>query len=457
MIFAFLFGLSMDYEVFILARAYPEPRGSESARGGEAVSTRGGTHAVSPRRGSATNTTGPRGVIRRRPFVYRGMATSSTLPAPAEAGPDTRPAGGATIRPLERVDLPSVAALFRESFRAGPPHTDEALAEFFGRTLLDQPWADPEIPSLVAVGEQGRPVGFVAAEVRRMSLGGQALRFAWAAHTAVAPAARRSAVGVLLMQRLLEGPQDATLGDSASPLMEQMWLRLGGRRLDLKAIHWVRVFRPASVAAHVAAPARPRLRRGMRRLAGRLDALIPPPAQRAIAPPPAPGLEEPLTPTAMLEGMPRVARRLDLCPAYDEAYLQWLFAEMPRVRSRGEPVARLVRNERGRPIGWFIYYLRPGWRSEVLQVAATGERDLGCVIDHLLAHAYAHGSAAVRGRLEPGMLQAVAGRRCLLWHRGGTLVHARDPGVLAATRSDRALITRLEGDPWLDRLVEVTP
>jgi hypothetical protein len=385
------------------------------------------------------------------------MAQSSTLLAPHGCTPVADLAGGATIRPLERADLPSVAALFRETFEVGPRRTEPALAAFFERTLLDQPWADPEIPPLVAVDDRGRPVGFVAAEVRRMRLDGRMLRFVWAAHTAVAPEARRGAAGVLLMRRLLEGPQDASLGDSASPLMAEMWLRLGGRRIDLKAIHWVRVFRPASVAAHLVTPGRPRLRSGLRTLAGRLDGLIPPGARAALAPPPAAAAEEPLTPALMLEHVPRVTRRLDLRPAYDEQFLEWLFRELRRVKGRGELVARLVRNERSRPIGWYVYYLRPGWRSEVLQVAASGERDLGSVLDHLLAHAYAHGSAAVRGRLEPGMLQAVTSRRCLLWYRGGTLVHARDPGLLAAIESNRALITRFEGDPWLDRLVDVTP
>ena len=379
------------------------------------------------------------------------MAQPTTLPAPPGGTPATELAGGATIRPLERADLRSVAALFRETFQVGPRRTEPALAAFFERTLLDQPWADPEIRPLVAVDDRGLPVGFVAAEVRRMRLDGRTLRFVWAAHTAVAPAARRSAVGVLLMRRLLEGPQDATLGDSASPLMAQMWMRLGGQRVDLKAIHWVRVFRPASVAAHLVATGRPRLRSGMRRLAGGFDELVPP----VFAPPPASGVEEPLTPALMLENVPRVTRRLDLRPAYDEQFLEWLFGELRRVKGRGELVARLVRNERARPIGWYVYYLRPGWRSEVLQVVASGERDLGSVLDHLLAHAYAHGSAAVRGRLEPGMLQAVTQRRCLLWYRGGTLVHTRDPNLLAAIESNSALITRLEGDPWLDRLVDV--
>jgi len=357
---------------------------------------------------------------------------------------------------MERADLPSIAALVRETLQVGARGGEPALAGFLRRTLIDQPWADPEIPSLVAV-EEGAIIGFTAAEVRRMRLGGRTMRFAWAAHSAVAPTARTRAVGFVLMRKLLEGPQDATLGDGASPLMEQMWLRLGGQRLDLKGIHWVRVFRPASVAAHLVAPRRTRLRAGMRLLAGGLDDLTLSLAGAVIAPRRPRAAEEPLTSRAIVEALPRVGRRLSLHPDYDEGFLDWLFGELRRVKGRGELVAQLVRDARGRSLGWYVYFLRPGWRSEVLQVAASGERTLGTVLDHLLAHAYAHGSAAVRGRLEPGMLEAVARRRCLLWHRGAAVAHARDPRVLAAIERPDALVSRLDGDPWADTLVDAIP
>ena len=359
------------------------------------------------------------------------------------------------IRPVEAADLDAVAKLVRECLRACAPGSEPSLAAFLRRTLIEQPWADPEIHSLVA-DEDGHIVGFVGAEVRRVRLGDRAMRFAWAAHSVVAPAARARAVGFALTQRLLDGPQDATLGDSASPLVEQMWLRLGARRLELKGIHWVRVFRPASVAAHVVAPRRTRARAGTRRLAAWLDDLTSPLGRAALGPRSAMAAEEELTPWAIVDAMPRVGRRLGLLPHYDEAFLTWLFDELPRAKDRGELVARLVRDARGRPLGWYVYFLRRGWRSEVLQVAASGERALGTVFDQLLAHAYAHGSAAVRGRLEPGMLGVVAERRCLLWHRGAAVAHSSDPGVLDAIERPDALVSRLDGDPWVDTLVDAS-
>ena len=74
---------------------------------------------------------------------------------------------------------------------------------------------------------------------------------------------------------------------------------------------------------------------------------------------------------------------------------------------------------------------------------AARDRAIGAVVDHLLWHAHEHGAGALRGRLEPGLVQEVARRRCLLWHRGGTLVYSRDRD-LAQRVADEAILTRLE-------------
>jgi hypothetical protein len=123
-------------------------------------------------------------------------------------------------------------------------------------------------------------------------------------------------------------------------------------------------------------------------------------------------------------------------------------ADTPR---RGRLVAHLVRNDRGRVLGWYVYYLRRGWRSEVLQVAGA-QRDVGAVVEHLLWHGREHGAGALRGRLEPGLVPEVARRRCLLWHRGGTLVHSRDR-ALARRVADQAMLTRLDTDWFGDAIV----
>jgi hypothetical protein len=77
------------------------------------------------------------------------MPNSGVLPK----RPSTTPVSGMSVRALERADLPAVAAFVRETFRLGPRRTEPALPDFLARTLIEQSWADPEIPSPVASDE----------------------------------------------------------------------------------------------------------------------------------------------------------------------------------------------------------------------------------------------------------------------------------------------------------------
>jgi hypothetical protein len=359
----------------------------------------------------------------------------------------------AEIRALERADLPEASALFERVMDVGTRRPASATAEFLGRTLFDAPWADPDLPSLVAVDKRGRIVGFIGAEVRRMRFGERVIRAVWCQHFVTDPAARHLGAGALLLRRMLGGTQDATFTDNASDVVRQMWVRLGGDVLHLKGIHWVRVFRPWHVAASLArAPARPRLRAALSRLPRPLDAATDATAGRFLRPAPVDAASAPLTPRTLLEVLPDVAKRLVLHSDYDEPFLEWLFGELVGVERRGRLVAQLVEAPAGQPLGWYLYYLRQGGRSEVLQVAAD-ERDVGRVLDHLLDHAYAHGSAALRGRLEPGLEEPSVRRRSLLWYRGGALIHSRDPELVRAVHSEKSLVTRLEGEWWGDTLI----
>lgn len=360
----------------------------------------------------------------------------------------------AEVRALERGDLREAAALFELVMGSDAERRpNPALAEFFERTLFDSPWADAELPSLVAIDESKRLVGFIGAEVRRMRFRNRGVRMVWCQHFVVDPAARHLGTGAPLLRRMLQGAQDATLTDNASDVVTQMWTGLGGRVLHLKGVHWVRLFRPWRIAARLAGErARPRLRTALGGVARALDAATATAGRRYLEPPPSADTVMALDPRLLLEALPTVGKRLTLYPDYDAEFLEWLFAELVKVERRGRLVAQLVRAPGGRTLGWYLYYLRPGWRSEVLQVAAR-RNEAGRVVDHLLGHAHAHGSAAVRGRLEPDLVDALVRRRCLLWHRGGTLVHSRDPELLLSIHSEDALVTRLEGEWWGDTLI----
>src|ERR671910_352237 len=76
-----------------------------------------------------------------------------------------------------------------------------------------------------------RVMGMIGVETRRLRLDDRVVRVASAGFLAVVPQARSSATGVLLLRRLLGGPQDLTVTDTASELVEKIWLRLGGNRV----------------------------------------------------------------------------------------------------------------------------------------------------------------------------------------------------------------------------------
>jgi hypothetical protein len=350
------------------------------------------------------------------------------------------------IRPLDRDDLHQAAVLFRKVLQPDSQHGADAFAEFLGRTLLDSPTADPEVPSLVAADDEGRIIGLIGTEVRPMRLGDRPVRLVISEHWAVDPDIPTAGLGAWLLQRVLAGPQDGTFTDTANESTQTMWERLGGETIHLQCITWTRVFRPFGLAAALAA---------RRASGGRTDVLarasqpLDAVAGRALGVEPADEDGEPLTAAGLVAAVPVVGERLGLLPDYDETFAQWLLEELDRVRADGRAVHRLVKDAAGRPCGWYVYWLRPGDRSEVLQIAADG-RHVDRVLDHLLWHAYSNGSAALVGRLEPRLLEPVRRRRCILRMGERSLFHSRDPGVLDKVRSGDTLLSRFDGE-WPSR------
>jgi hypothetical protein len=354
------------------------------------------------------------------------------------------------IRPLARADVPEVAKLYELVVRSGRPDPPPGLAAYFERTLLDQPWADPGIPSLVHTDAEGEIVAFQGSSVRRARFDGRPIRIACAGQLVAHPDARHHAVGALLVRAYLGGPQDLTITDGATDQMRRIWTLLGGEMAHLHCIAWTRVLRPWRFTAGRLVRARAHRSRSRRFLSTTVLDAATTRLVKFLSPPSAPDTRaEPLTPSVLLEHLPLIADRLRLCVAYDQPYLEWLFGELAAVSTRGTLIAHLIREPGGeRALGWYIYYLLPGGTSQLLQVAAA-DRDIGQVIDHLLHHAWEGGAAAVKGRVEPRLLEPLARRRCLMSFAGEALVHSRDQEILGAIASGRSLLTRLDGEWWM--------
>lgn len=354
------------------------------------------------------------------------------------------------IRPLTRTDLPAVASLYERAARSGGTVPAAPLADYLARLCLDAPWVDPELPSLVSEQGDGRIVGFLGSYPRRLRLDGRALRVGCSGHLVADPST--PGVGALLTRTYLRGPQDLTITDGATDLMRRMWRTLRGRVRTAPSFGWYRVLRPTSALAALLGD-RGRTVPGPLRTAGAgVDALARRVPRIGARPAPAPDPEltaEPLTVDALLEQVAAAPRHWRLHPDYDATYLTALFAELDAVApARGEVVRHLVRGRGGRVLGWYVAFAPPGGIVQVQQLAAVGP-DPGPVLDHLVADADARGAAAVAGRLEPSLAEAVRARRCVVRPAAWALVDSEDTGVLAALDADDTLLTRMDGEWWM--------
>jgi hypothetical protein len=360
------------------------------------------------------------------------------------------------IRPLKRDDIPQVASLYESISRSGSGTAPRGLAGYFERTLLDHPWADPQIPSLVYLDGQGTVKGFIGSHVRRLSLEGEPIRMACSGQLMSDPAVRSQAAGALLLRRFFAGPQDLTMSDGATEATRRMWRGLGGNVGHLGSITWVRPFNWSSVGdralerfgmAAWSPLVRPALS-AVQVVTNRVPAI----SLRVAGPP---TRAEDLTPQAVLEHLPSVTRHRRLHPDYDERFLAWLFHEMAAVRSRGELVKRLVRDQEDRVLGWYVAYLQRRGLSQVMQIAAK-ESDAAAVLDQLFHDAQSAGVAALVGQFEPSLLEALSqrSRRCFLHLSANFLVHSHNPEVINPILLGQAMITRMDGERWMGHHLE---
>ena len=268
------------------------------------------------------------------------------------------------------------------------------------RVVVDDPWADPEIPSLVHEDADGRIVGFIAASTRRMRLDGRPVRMAVSSNLVAHPDWRSRGVGVLLNRKLLAGPQELTVADRANDDSRALWMGLGGQELVGSSVSWWRILRPGATAGALADGAVPASPAAHAWPACTLDALAARLARFGPPPPPDPdGTTEVLTPEVLAEQIEQAAA------AAAAAGLRRGVGHVGLRRARPADRSRQARRPAGaRPAAGASWAGSstccprtgsPRWCRSV----ATG--DPAPVLDHLVRTAHDAGAAAVQGRLEP--------------------------------------------------------
>ncbi len=351
----------------------------------------------------------------------------------------------ASIRPLTRADLPAVAALMEARF---PGWTEGE--SFLAETLLDHPWADPELPSFVAVDDGEELIGFIGAQARRMRLDERRLRAVCASHLVVSDDQRAGVQGALLLRRLLSGAQDLTFTDSATDRVLQMWERFGGHMDHARSYDFMVVLRPGRwLGAIIRAGVRRRVVTSGLAPVGALPIQAAGPrllrfASHDLLLPdlPADVDGEPASAASIVEHLPAITRDVRLRVDYDQEYLDHLLALIER--SAGPPVCRIVR--RGdTPIGCYVYVPRPGGLARLLYFAApTAETD--AVLGELVEHARGEGASVLAGRAEPNLHEPLRRRLAVFGAAGRTMIHAQEPEISSLLATSSSLLTHLDGE-----------
>jgi len=79
-------------------------------------------------------------------------------------------------------------------------------------------------------------------------------------------------------------------------------------------------------------------------------------------------------------------------------------------------------------------------------MAAPGMERL--VLERLLANAHARGLAAIRGRTQPALLDAMLDRKFAFLHASSTVFHSSRPELADAAMQGRAFLNGLSGESW---------
>lgn len=340
------------------------------------------------------------------------------------------------IRSLSEGDLPAVEGLLD---RFLPDWGGDRA--FLEATVLRHPWAEEELTSLVAYGDDGELVGFIGAQVRRMRFGERELRGICCSHLVVAPDRRVGAAGALLLGRLLSGEQDLTWSDSATEIVARMWRTFGGELDHSRACDWMLVLRPAGWLGSWVKPALERKRIGRE--------LVPVGAfplhvfrRDVVRELSAEVTGENASSEQIVEELPALSARTRLYVDYDVPHLEHLLTQIRA--HEGDLVCRIVRL-RGRPIGWYAYLPRRATASRVLHIAGP-ERHLDAVVGELVDDAYSRGSRVLAGRLEPHLDAPLRGRLAAIGLAREPVIHSKDPELKAALASRSALLTQLDSE-----------
>jgi hypothetical protein len=260
-----------------------------------------------------------------------------------------------------------------------------------------------------------------------------------------------------MLRRVFQGRQDLTVSDTANDISKNMWEACGGSTSLLHSLNWLHPLRPATSLVEIASMHRSdSVGRSLLRGAGRLADLAAVPilarltgAWRDRDGEGGYSLEE-FDAKIVLSAL-RATAEIDILPVYDARTLDWILSRVGEKAESGAFEARVVKNKRGRRIGWFVFIVGSHGVAEAVQAfAQKGARET--VLRAMTRTAKDMGATLLHGRVDPLFMRESKGlyRRNLCFLHGGawTLVHASQADLLTAFLTGRVFFSSLEGERW---------
>ena len=358
------------------------------------------------------------------------------------------------VRPFEHDDAPAVAQMFLRILRHETSADGGAALAVYLDDLFCGPYGcDGEIVSRVHVTEDGRLNGFIGVLPQTMELDGEHLRAAICTTWMVDDHEADPFAGARLLKAVLSGPQDLSFSETSNDLSTAMWRRMGAHVLASYSLEYLRVIRPAAFVTRMAA-SRFGLLGAFTPLARLADRAAGAGANRLswAGYQPRPGKADALAETEPDEG--ELAAAIRELVVYHPLHPRWSDEQLARMLTHarakakhGARVQRILHTRGGKLAGLFVYYGDRGGIGRVMQVmAAPGMERL--VLERLLANAHARGLAAIRGRTQPALLDAMLDRKFAFLHASSTVFHSSRPELADAATQGRAFLNGLSGESW---------
>jgi len=357
------------------------------------------------------------------------------------------------IRPLTEADIPQVADLYWQYLRMHKGPAPAGVCTVLRELCFTSPFVDDVVHPIVFEAEDGRIGGFSGGMVRKMSMRGRTIRATFGGSLVFHPDFRSGRIAPRLVETFFAQDSDLKIVDSANNPARTVLLKNGFRIIPALNIHWIRPLKPTQYALY-----------GLSRAAGpflsaslhlskplcRLADLFAVRVGVSLA-----GLKESnlhaadLDAATLLQCLLEFRNSYSLWTEYDLTALQWLLAFMERRAARGALRKILLRDDDGKIVGWYIYYVKRDFVGEVVQLGGPPHATAD-ILDHLFQDALQQGVVGLHGLLEMRRMADFSDKHCFFTCRGGwTMARSSCPELMDCLDRD-AFFTRLDGEWCLD-------